>query len=94
MGGGLAGRWARLKPGVGGAIAIHLQERFVVNCSEFEGRHCGLERRHCERSEAIHPSARVVTMDCFAALAMTWLPPNTPPQSRRALRPSFAIHSP
>jgi hypothetical protein len=30
-------------------------------------------RRHCEQSEAIHPSARGA-MDCFAALAMTmWL---------------------
>jgi hypothetical protein len=27
--------------------------------------------RHCERSEAIHISVREVTMDCFAALAMT-----------------------
>jgi hypothetical protein len=27
--------------------------------------------RHCERSEAIHLSVRVVTMDCFASLAMT-----------------------
>src|SRR5215212_4362020 len=27
MGGGLAGRWARLKVTVGGAIATHLQER-------------------------------------------------------------------
>jgi hypothetical protein len=26
-------------------------------------------RRHCERSEAIHPS--VAAMDCFASLAMT-----------------------
>src|SRR6266508_2593217 len=29
--------------------------------------------RHCERSEAIHLTAREVTMDCFAALAMTWI---------------------
>ena len=29
--------------------------------------------RHCERSEAIHLSAHEVTMDCFAALAMTWI---------------------
>ena len=28
--------------------------------------------RHCERSEAIHLHVREVTMDCFAALAMTW----------------------
>jgi len=27
--------------------------------------------RHCERSEAIHPSASEVAMDCFASLAMT-----------------------
>ena len=37
MGGGLAGRCARLKPSVGGAIANHLQERFVANCSELRG---------------------------------------------------------
>src|SRR5215213_4497130 len=37
--------------------------------------------RHCERSEAIHLSVREATMDCFAALAMTWKgrsAPNTP----------------
>src|SRR5438105_9625309 len=47
MGGGLAGRCARLKPTVGSAIATHSQQRFVANCSE-------LKDRHCERSEAIH----------------------------------------
>jgi hypothetical protein len=37
--------------------------------------------RHCERSEAIHLSAREVTMDCFASLAMTRISrgvPDTP----------------
>jgi hypothetical protein len=31
-----------------------------------------LSIRHCEHSEAIHPSA-CRAMDCFAALAMTWI---------------------
>src|SRR6185312_4686859 len=31
-----------------------------------------LSPRHCERSEAIHPSAGR-DVDCFAALAMTWI---------------------
>jgi hypothetical protein len=29
--------------------------------------------RHCERSEAIHGAAKKVRVDCFAALAMTWI---------------------
>jgi hypothetical protein len=32
---GLAGRYVRSKPAIEGAIATHLQERFVANCSEF-----------------------------------------------------------
>ena len=64
MGGGLAGRCPTLKPTVRGAIANHLQERSVANCSE-------LKNRHCERSEAIHLSICEVPMDCFAALAIT-----------------------
>ena len=39
MGGGLAGRWPTLKATVGSAIATHLQERFVANCSDLRGRH-------------------------------------------------------
>src|SRR5258705_13347251 len=54
MGGGLAGRCARLKRTVEGAIANHLQERFVANCSELKDRHSEPRGRHCERSEAIH----------------------------------------
>ncbi|MET0710749.1 MAG: hypothetical protein ABWY82_28505, partial [Tardiphaga sp.] len=81
MGGGLAGRRLRLKPSVGGVIATQSQERFVANCSDSRNR-------HCERSEAIHLSVCAVTLDCFASLAMTWLPPNTTPQSRGAMRPS------
>jgi hypothetical protein len=38
----------------GGAIATHLQERFVANCSELKGRRSEPGGRHCERSEAIH----------------------------------------
>ena len=71
MGGGLAGRCPTLKPAVGGAIANYVQERFVANCSELKDRHSEPRDRHCERSEAIHPSACEVTMDCFASLAMT-----------------------
>jgi hypothetical protein len=38
----------------------------------FRFAHPGYEAsRHCERSEAIHLSVHAVTMDCFAALAMT-----------------------
>src|SRR6267143_7271866 len=92
MGGGLAGRWPTLKPTMRGAIANHLQERFVANCSELKGRHSEPGHRHCERSEAIHPSACEVTMDCFASLAMTWLPQNTPPHSRSAMHPRFCNH--
>ena len=44
--------------------------------------------RHCERSEAIHLSEQEVTMDCFAALAMTV---NMTSHSRGALRPRFAF---
>jgi hypothetical protein len=66
MGGGLAGGCARLKVMGKGATANHLQQRFVANYSNLRGRHCG-------RSEAIHLSACEVTMDCFAALAMTWI---------------------
>ena len=47
MGGGLAGHRVRLKPSVGGAIATHLQERSVANCSDF--KRCFRVRR-CERS--------------------------------------------
>src|SRR6266516_215732 len=47
--------------------------------------------RHCERSEAIHLSEQEVTMDCFAALAMTV---NMTSHSRGALRPRFAINFP
>ena len=43
--------------------------------------------RHCERSEAIHLSVHEVTMDCFAALAMTV---DIPSQSRGAFRPRYA----
>src|SRR6266850_5326784 len=89
MGGGLAGRWPTLKPTMRGAIANHLQERFVANCSELKDCRSELGDRHCERSEAIHPSACEVTMDCFASLAMTWLPQNTPPHSRGAMHPRF-----
>src|SRR5437879_5171007 len=56
MGGGLAGRCPTLKPMMGGAIATHLQERFVANCSELKDRHSELENRHCERS---NPSFRM-----------------------------------
>ena len=45
--------------------------------------------RHCERSEAIHPSVREVTMDCFASLAMTM---DIVTHSRDAFRPRLAIH--
>ena len=34
-------------------------------------QYAAASRRHCERSEAIHLSVHEVTMDCFAALAMT-----------------------
>src|SRR5437660_1311084 len=37
MDGGLAGRCVGLKPTVGCAIATHLQERFVANCSDLKG---------------------------------------------------------
>jgi hypothetical protein len=37
------------------------------------GRWSAASPRHCERSEAIHLSVRGVTMDCFAAPAMTWI---------------------
>ena len=38
-----------------------------------ESRECEtVSTRHCERSEAIHLSPRRA-MDCFAALAMTWM---------------------
>src|SRR3982074_2796495 len=48
MGGGVAGRYVRSRPAIEGAIATHLQERFVANCSESKqptrfsskGRHC------------------------------------------------------
>jgi hypothetical protein len=37
-------------------------------------RECvALSSRHCERSKAIHRAAKEVRMDCFAALAMTWI---------------------
>jgi hypothetical protein len=32
---------SKIKGGGEGAIATHLQERFVANCSELRGRHCG-----------------------------------------------------
>jgi hypothetical protein len=37
---GLAGRRPTLKPTARGAIATHLQERFVANCSELKNRPC------------------------------------------------------
>jgi hypothetical protein len=61
MGDGLAGHRPTLKPMAEGAIATHLQERFVANCSEL--KEPGGSDRHCERSEAIHLFAREVTRD-------------------------------
>jgi hypothetical protein len=43
----------------------------IVMLAHAAGQYAAASRRHCERSEAIHLSAREVTMDCFAALAMT-----------------------
>jgi hypothetical protein len=43
----------------------------IVMLAHAAGQYAAASQRHCERSEAIHLSARAVTMDCFAALAMT-----------------------
>jgi len=44
--------------------------------------------RHCERSEAIHLFACLVTMDCFAPLAMTGKQPGS---DRRGCRPAIPL---
>jgi len=43
----------------------------MQNSGDQRRENAKLYPRHCERSEAIHLSA-CRTMDCFAALAMTW----------------------
>jgi hypothetical protein len=49
MSGGVAGRCARSKPAIAGAIASHLQERSVANCSEFKIAKADLDKgRHCQ----------------------------------------------
>jgi hypothetical protein len=59
MGFGAKGKWDGVKKGGGGG-----DRRAPSKPGCF---------RHCERSEAIHLSVHEVTMDCFAALAMTWI---------------------
>ena len=68
MGGGLAGRCPTLKATVEGAIANHLQERFVANCSELKDRHSEPRHRHCERSEAIHSATQRIVIPAKAGI--------------------------
>ena len=45
-----------------------------TNLGRFRSRECeAVSTRHCERSEAIHCHLVHGKMDCFAALAMTWM---------------------
>ena len=61
-------------------------------CARSAHRRICLRHRSCERSEAIHIFLDAVTMDCFAALAMT--AEDIDSHSRGALRPRFAFLCP